>query len=174
MGSSFSDYLNQLELMLFFSGYPFVYLIIIFIYGYRKINRTSSLKIKSFLALSYAFVGTLYLAMRLYNNLFAPHYTKIEEMSNYSFLSIWGILSTLFWIPFFNKRFYLSLIHSLVFFLFLLKDLLYEALKISDNFDVIRNDMNIYSLSILLNFISFLFILLLVKLFSRNKRIFRL
>ena len=73
MGNSFFEYLQQLELMAFFSGYPFVYTVAIFIFGDRQLKNNFKIRIVSLLPFAYALTGTLYLGLQL-KNLY-PHYS---------------------------------------------------------------------------------------------------
>jgi hypothetical protein len=81
----------------------------------------------------------------------------------------WGLLSVLFWIPFFAKKTVFSLLHSLVFFFFLLKDLIKQFPAITADRNVIRNDMKIYTDSLLLNLGAFALLVLVSFLFTRYK-----
>ena len=67
MNTSFFEYLQKLELMVFFSGYPLLYTIIFFIAGSKPLRNNFKERIVSLLPLSYALVGTLYLGLQLKN-----------------------------------------------------------------------------------------------------------
>ena len=83
----------------------------------------------------------------------------------------WGLLSILFWIPALGKKIFLSLIHSLVFFYFLARDLFLQLSASAINESIVKNDMNVYTNSLLLNTGVFTIILLLSFLFIRNKKV---
>jgi hypothetical protein len=86
------------------------------------------------------------------------------------YLTIWALLSILFWIPAFGKRPVLSLIHSLVFFFMLLKDLISYLFQYSADIYVVRNEMKIYTDSLLLNLASVIVISFVFFLLSRIRR----
>jgi len=169
MDNSIFAYLQQLELMVFFSGYPLIYAIVLYIAGTLTEKNNFKIKLVSLLSFAYALVGTLYLGLQL-RNLY-PNYSveNIKQAMLQPWLTIWGLLSMLFWIPALNKKKTLSLLHSLVFFFFLVRDLLLQLFTASVNNDVVRNDMKIYGNSILLNLAAFAFILLISSLFPRYK-----
>jgi len=165
--------MERLELMAFFSGYPLLYAVILFIGGNQQLKNNLRSRIVSFLPFSYALVGTLYLGLLL-KNLY-PDYTfeNINRTMQQPWLIIWGLLSILFWIPAMGKKPVLSLIHSLVFFFFLTRDLFVHSFQTSGDKNVVRNDMKIYTDSLLLNLGAFVFIILLSFLFARYKRSLR-
>ncbi len=169
MDNSFFTYLEQLELMAFFSGYPLLYAVIIAIGKNKQEKRSFKNRLVSLLPLSYAMVGTLFLGLQL-KKLY-PDYTieNINHSMQQPWLITWGLLSLLFWIPALGKKPVLSLIHSLVFFFFLLRDLFLQSFQSSHDKNVVRNDMKIYSDSLLLNGGVFILIVLFSYLFSRQK-----
>jgi hypothetical protein len=77
-----------------------------------------------------------------------------------SWLKIWGIFSILFWIPSLRKKPVLTLLHSTVFFLFLVRDLFFQLFSLSADRNIIRNDMKIFTVSLFLNLGIYGFILL--------------
>lgn len=170
MGDNFFAYLQQLEMMAFFSGYPLLYVFILFISGNNQSKPNTKKKIASLLPFSYALVGTLYLGLQL-KNLY-PDYSieNIKTTIEQPLLVIWGLLSILFWIPALGKKSILSLIHSLVFFFFLLRDLFLQLTTSSADKNIVRNDMKIYTDSLLLNMGAFAFIVLLFFLYTFYKK----
>ncbi len=170
MGDDFFAYLQQLELMAFFSGYPLVYSVIHFIAGKTSLKNNFTRHIPGLLPLAYALTGTLYLALQL-KNLY-PDYSleNIKLATQLPLLMIWGILSILFWIPVLGRKPVWSLLHSLVFFFFLLKDLILHAFQSSADKNVVRNEMKIYTDSLLLNLGALILVFLISFLISRIKR----
>ena len=73
MDNSFFAYLQQLELIAFFSGYPLVYAIILFFTGKPGAVQGFRGRIFKLLPFAYALTGTLYLGLQL-RNLY-PDYT---------------------------------------------------------------------------------------------------
>ena len=165
MDNSFFIYLEQLELMAFFSGYPLIYFTIRFLGETQKAKGTIIIKFVSLLPFAYALVGILYIGLQLKNSY--PDYSidNIKLTTQEPYLKIWGFLSVLFCIPFLCKKPVLSLLHSLVFFFLLVRDLFLHSFQSIDK-TVIRNDMNIYSISLLINLSAFASIVLLYFLFT--------
>ena len=169
MDNSFFAYIQQLELMAFFSGYPLIYSVVLYIAGTLRKKNNFKTRMVSLLPYGYALIGTLYLGDQL-RNLF-PDFSveNIILTMQQTWLIIWGLLSLLFWIPAIGKKKVLTLIHSLVFLFFLGRDLLLQLFTASVNNDIVRNDMKIYGNSLLLNLAAFAFILLISSLFSHYK-----
>lgn len=172
MGNDLMAYIGQLELLAFFSGYPLIYAIAFFIAGEKKLRTGYKKIIVSVLPYAYALVGILYLGLQL-RNIYPDYSLENIRMTLFQhFLTIWALLSILFWIPALGKRPVLSLIHSLVFFFILVKDLISYLLKNSTDIYVVRNEMKIYTDSLLLNLTSVIVIslvfFLLIRL--RNKK----
>lgn len=166
MDSNFFAYLQRLELMAFFSGYPLIYAITLFFAGNQQEKNNTISRIAKFLPFSYALLGTLYLGLQL-KNLY-PDYSieNIKRMTYQPWLITWGLLSILFWIPALSKKRVLSLFHGLVFFFFLVKDLFLQFSTSTDD-NTVKNDMKIYTVSLLLNLGTLTLIVLLSFLFNR-------
>ena len=173
MDNDFFAYLERLELLAFFSGYPLLYAVILFIGGNKQLKNNFKIRIVSLLPFAYALVGTLYLGLQL-KNLY-PDYSieNIKLTMQQPWLIIWGLLSIFFWIPALGKKPVLSLIHSLVYFFFLVRDLFLHSVQSSVGKNVVRNDMKIYTDSLLLNLgalILVTFISYLIDYFKSQKR----
>ena len=170
MDDSFFAYLQQLELMAFFSGYPLIYAAALVFAGNRHEKNDFRTRAASLLPFAYALVGTLFLGFQL-RKLY-PDYS-VEHMKltmQQPLLIIWGLLSMLFWIPALAKKRVLSLIHSLVFFFFLVKDLFVQLFNSSAKNDMIRNDMKIYTNSLLFNLGAIILMILLSFLYTYYKK----
>ena len=165
MNDNFFVYLHRLELIAFFSGYPLVYAAVLLIAG-NPYNRNEWRKtIVSLLPYSYALVVTLYLVFEI-RNLYPDYsFENLKQFTTHPFLVIWAILAILFWIPFFAKRPIWTLLHSLVFFILLINDLFFSKAFSADDKNLIRNDMKLYTASILLNIISIISIAFIYFLF---------
>ncbi|HEY8689558.1 MAG TPA: hypothetical protein VIM07_10020 [Chitinophagaceae bacterium] len=171
MDNSFFAYLQQLELMAFFSGYPMLYAFIFFIAGNKRLRNNFKRRIISVLPYVYPLLGTLYLGLQ-FKNLYPDYsFENIKLSMQQPWLIGWGLLSILFWIPALGKKIFLSLIHSLVFFYFLARDLFLQLSASAINESIVKNDMNVYTNSLLLNTGVFTIILLLSFLFIRNKKV---
>ena len=165
MDNSFFAYLHRLELMAFFSGYPLIYTVTLFIAGTEQFKNNFKSKVVPLLPFAYALVGTCYLGLQL-KNLYPDYSIKnIALIIQQPYLITWGLLSILFWIPTLAKKAVLSLLHSLVFFFLLAIDLFSGMNK-----DTVRNDMRIYTVSLLLNLAAIAFVVLLSFLYTRYKK----
>lgn len=170
MDNSFFMYLQRLELLAFFSGYPFIYALVVFIAGNQHLKNNFISRSISFLPFGYALVGTLYLGLQL-KNLY-PNYSieNIKLTIQEPLLMTWALLSMLFWIPALGKKPVVSLLHSLVFFFFLLRDFFLQLFDVSGDRSMVRNDMKLYTYSLLLNLAAFVLIALLSFLLSFYKK----
>ena len=168
MGNSFFEYLQQLELMAFFSGYPLLYAVILYFAGNKRSKNNFKSRMVLALPFAYALTGTLYLGLQLKKLYFSYTAGNVKQMMLHPYLMVWGLLSILFWIPALSKKKELSLIHSLVFFFFLLKDIVLQFASSADE-NILKNDMRIYTISLLLNVGAFVLMLLLSLLISLNK-----
>jgi hypothetical protein len=163
MDDSFVAYIQRIEVLAFFSGYPLLYAAITFMAGFRPANRFWK-KLVFLLPFSYALAGTLYQGLRLKN--FAME--TIQQNLTQSLLNSWALLALLFWIPALAKKNWLSLLHSAVFFFFILKDIFLQLFRQGDQ-DMVRNDMRIYTISLLLNMGCLLAVLLIYFLVIKIK-----
>jgi len=168
MDNSFFAYLQQLELMAFFSAYPLVYAIMNVIFGHSK--KEIVRKFPSLLPYAYALVGLLFLGLQLKN--FYPDYSveHIKAEIQQPLLYIWALLSILFFIPALAKKPVFSLLHSFVFFFFLLRDIFSPLFTTASDKNILRNEMKVYTDSLLLNLGAFAFIILLFFLFTLYKK----
>jgi hypothetical protein len=171
MSDDFLSYLERLELLAFFSAYPLVCAIVYAVTGNSK--REVLKKLPSMLPYAYVLVGLLYLGLQL-KNLYPDYsFENIRSSVQQPFFKIWAILSILFWIPALAKKPVLSLIHSLVFFFFLVRDLYFQLTAVSADKNIVKNDMKIYTDSLLLNSGAFvvLVIFYLIIRFKLRKKI---
>jgi hypothetical protein len=160
MGNNFFEYVQQLEMLAFFSGYPLIYYLVRIIAGKASFKTWLGPGAVSMLPSAYALTGTLFLGLQLMN--LYPDFSieNIRRHIQLPYLYIWGLLSILFWIPALSKRQILSLLHSLVFFFIIIKDLFYQFTGVIRDRDIIKNEMNVYTISIFLNLAAFILILL--------------
>jgi len=166
MDDSFFRYLQLLEIFAFFTGYPIIYAFVAFLKGNAKSKTTFRNTIFILLPFAYATVGLLYMGLqlkKLYPDFTLAHITA--EIHN-PFLTIWGLLSLLFWIPVLSKKPIISLFHSLVFFFLLVKNFYLQLISATPDNDFIKNYMRVYSDSIIVN-IGVLFSLLIISYIIR-------
>ncbi len=168
MGDNFFSYLQQLELMAFFSAYPLLYAIINVIASNSK--KEFIKKIPFLQPYAYALVGLLYFGLQL-KNLYPDYsFENIRSSVQQPLLIIWAFLSLLFWIPALARKPVISMLHSFVFFFFLLRDLFSQLFGSSTDKNILKNEMKVYTDSLLLNLGAFTFIVLLFFLFTRYKK----
>lgn len=167
METSFFAYIQQLELLAFFSGYPLLYAIVNVFAG--KLKADIYKQGVTLLPLAYAIAGTLYVGLQL-RNLY-PNYSfqHIRLSIEHPWWTIWAVLSLLFWVPYFRKKPVLSLLHSLPFFFLLCRDLFFHANDAQQKIHVVRNDMKIYTNSFLLQLIAFTLVILLIYIGKKAK-----
>lgn len=170
MEDTFFAYLQQLELMAFFSGYPLLYAVILSIAGKKQIKDNLKSKVASLLPFSYALVGTLYLGLQVKNLYPVYSIENIKLSMEQPYLKIWALLTVLFWVPILAKKPVLSLLHSLVFFFLLLKDLVVQSSFSEDGKHIIKNDMKVYTDSLLINVFSFIVVALVYFLLQRIRQ----
>jgi hypothetical protein len=171
MDDNFFAYLDKLEILTFFCGYPLIYAIIVVIAGNHPSKPGIRNKLPSLLPYAYALVGILYLGLQL-KNLY-PDYSveNIRRSFQQPYLKAWGLLAILFWIPAISRKKIISLLHSLVFFFLLIKDLFYQQFEApSFDINVVKNNMKIYTASLILNLVAFALVALLYSLSSYYKK----
>lgn len=137
--------------MAFFSGFPLLYAIVVFIGGDDRLREDRKKNLIKNLPYTYGFTGLLYGGLQL-KNLY-PNYSfeHISQSIQQPCLVLWGLSSVLFLLPVFGKKSVLPLLHSLVFFFFLAKDIVLQLINASADKNIVRNDMKIYTDSLLLN-----------------------
>jgi hypothetical protein len=148
MDDSFFTYVEQLELMAFFSGYPLLYALVAALFAkYRGASGFQG-SVVTLLPISYAVIGTLFLGLQL-KNLY-PDYSlaHIQQSFQLPLLKIWALLAMLFWLPVFRKKTIWSLLHSMVFFFLLIRDFIRGG---NAGRETVKNDMRIYTDSLLLH-----------------------
>jgi hypothetical protein len=142
---------ERLEMLAFFAGYPLVFYVIYF-FARKTLQRPAFKNRAIYLfPLAYALIGTLYWGLQLRN--WYPDYQIKNIVSNthYIYSKIWALLAIIFWVPFFFKRPFLSVFHSLFFFFSLLYDIFSQLVFHNQDIYTLRNEMKVYTASILLN-----------------------
>jgi len=166
MGNDIITYIQKLELFAFFSGYCLIYTLIFFIKGDNNnkpkllINRLAIL-----LPYAYALTATLYLGMVIKNISLDFSIRNFKDQFQIPFMQIWALLAVLFWIPLFNKKTIFSLIHSLVFFGFLVQEF-FINMNSPTGKEIIHNYMKVFTDSLLLNLTTLAFVTLSYFLLS--------
>jgi len=101
-----------------------------------------------------------------------PDYSieHIKQTIQKPWLIIWGLLSLLFWIPALSKRKALSLVHGLVFFVLPVIDLFMYLFSTGADNNIVKNDMKVYTSSLILNLASLIVLMLLSSLFAYQRK----
>lgn len=152
MENSFFVYLQRLEIIVFFSGYPLIYALVRLLASKQLSKKIPSGTFIALLPYGYALIATLFAALQLKN--FYQFYTGENSSAvflHHPFLMTWSFLAILFWIPALAKRPVLSLLHSFVFFLLLLRGLFFQTFWPANDNSLLRNDMKLYTTSLLLH-----------------------
>lgn len=163
MGDIFS-YIEIYELIGFFSGYALIYSLL------KALNTSHSVinRILPRLPIAYALTGTFYIA-----NLLRKFYLQWSLFGHISFpehlyLTLWGLVSLIFWLPATRKISNASLYHSLVFFYFILRDIVLHLLGKAER-EQISNNMSMLTISLLVNVSTILLLLALTFLLSKKR-----
>ena len=159
--------------MTFFSAYPLLYVLVQAIASKSFIKNTLGYNIHKLVPFAYAFTGLLYLGLQL-KNLY-PDYSPahVQSVAFNTWLQVWGLSSILFFIPFLSKKTIYSLLHSLVFFFFLVRDLYLNIVQAADK-ELLKIDMNIYTYSIAINFAAFficMLFLIIFRLINKHRKV---
>jgi len=170
MGNSLMEYVEWIELESFFSGYLLVYAIIYLIASNRAFSNFVKSKVLPNLPLAYAFVGILYWGLQLKNGYPDYRINHLIAGIQFPYLKIWGLLSVFFWIPVLHKKAVFSLLHNLVFFFLLMKSFYLQLSFPSTDSDPARNNIKIYTASIILNLIALILVTLISLLIACLKR----
>ena len=170
MGSSIFTYIQQLEMLVFFSGYPLVYFLVRFLTRYTSLKNKSATAPVSNLPFAYALIGTFFLGLQL-KNLY-PDFTieNIKHRIQQPYMMCWALLPLLFWIQAIPKRQILSLLHSLVFFFIILRDLYFQLTGLNSDRNILKNDMVLYTISIFLNLAAFVFFSLSCYIYRTRRK----
>lgn len=170
MDSSFLAYLQKLELIGFFAGYPLIYAITIFIGDSVTNKKGIFCRAVWLLPFAYALVGVLFLGFLLKKMYPDYSFQHIKQIIQQPYLVMWGLLSILFWIPALSKKKALSLVHSLIFFLMPVIDLFMYLFSAGADNNIVKNDMKVYTASLILNLTSLVILVVLSSLFAHYRK----
>lgn len=154
MKETLEGYIEWVELMTFFPGYLVIYAFFFLLAGTKQGNELIGKKIMPLLPVSYALVAVLYWGLMLKNAY--PEFEISAGMGplSHPFLKMWGLLAIFGWIPFLFKRPVFSLIHSFVFFVLLLINLLKTPVDKITGENSRQNDLRILGASIGINLVA--------------------
>jgi hypothetical protein len=166
MEQSLISYLQQLEILVFFCGHTLLYLVVNSLNSIPSINVVFKKRIRWALPYSYAMAGVLFIGFEMRN--MYPDLSPLHFLQRFQnpFLFFWAMSTLLFWLRTIHKFIWISFLHSLVFFYFLIKDLIWNNSGGMADIHLARNNMNIYFISLLLHF----FLIIFFFLFSFLKK----
>lgn len=153
MDNSFFAYLQQLEILVFFSGYPLLYLLAHSFGSIPSVKENLKKRVLFVLPYGYAFAGVLFLGFELKNASADFTVENIILRIQIPFLFFWGLLSLIFWIPFFSRNTLFSFLHSLVFIFLVLKNLFLHSTAAPTDNSVAKSNMKMYTISLLLHLV---------------------
>lgn len=142
------NYLQLLEILAFFSGYPMIFLLVKYLNQFKSFQRLTSQALH-ILPFVYGLIGILFLGLQLKTLSVTNDLDRIQH----PYLFIWGILSIIFLFPKFSKQPSFSLLHSLIFLFVLISKIFFKSTSLEEKSQVISNYMNIYTISIALNLV---------------------
>jgi hypothetical protein len=134
-------YMQRLELLAFFAGYPLLFTLAYL--GAKIFPSRRTTDVFSLAPAAYALTATLFIVRQVF-------YASDPFTLSILALKIWAYIAILFWLPNLRKRRFLSLLHSFVFFGLIVFDIATGFLTPSGR-DQIANDMKILTDSLLLN-----------------------
>ena len=114
---------------IFFSGYPLLYFLVYLISRNRNMHDALSEKVFPLLPVTYAFVSTLFWILIFWTGRINFVVEKIASVALSSFIIAYSFSALLFWLPYFRKKTYASLLHSLPLFLLPFLNMLYKTYK---------------------------------------------
>lgn len=162
MDHTFFAYLQQLEILAFFSGYAPVYLVVQRVVSLPGINESFKKRVQLLLPYTYAIAGTLFLGFELKNNFPNFSIARFMERVQDSFLFYWSLLPLACWVPVVRRYPFLSLLHSFAYLLVMIREFVFSGGNAYQNNHFTGNYMRIYSISML----AYLMILLVLGLSS--------
>ena len=173
MDNDIFSYLARLEIMVFFVGYSIIYALVYFLVTeFRKKPKAIISLLQELLPFGYAVSTTLFLGY-IIRKIYIGYDLGVPVTKLYHpYLIIFGLTALLFWFRPVRKFAILSLIHSLVFFYFIPRDIILSFSADQGN-DIVKNDMNILTTSLLLNAACLLIVLtihFLVRYKTGNKQ----
>jgi hypothetical protein len=166
MSENFFVYLEHLELLAFFSGYPLVYAGVHFVAGLnRKTHIQFSSRMQRCLPFAYALMGSIFFLLWIRELIIQSGIKNLAPGFNLSFLKVWALGSSFFWIPALAKKPVYSLLHSLVFFSLLIKDIIASLGSDRANNNM-SNDMKVYTISLVLNVLCLVLIIIAARVLT--------
>jgi len=158
---------------IFFSGYPLLFFFFYLLNKRRNAHNVIAEKIFPLLPVTYALVSTLFWILILWTGRLNYAVEKIASVALSSFIMAYSFSALLFWFPYFRKKTYWSLLHSLPLFLLPFFNMLYKTYthKVIQH-DYILNLWRIYAAGLIIYIIAIAIVYgikwLLLKTFFAN------
>jgi hypothetical protein len=150
MGNDLFSYVQRLEVLAFFSGFPLLWLIITAWAGQAAERKEWKNQLIKNLPFTYGITGILFLGYLL-KNLY-PDYSISHLLTSFQnpFFTIWGLTAIFFLVPVLRSKSIFSLLHSLVFLALIVRDFIVQLTSANPENDILKNDMRVYFDSLLL------------------------
>lgn len=150
MGISLTAYIQQLEFIAFFAGYPLLFLLV-WVGAEAVQNRTSFIhQLKNLLPTGYALTGSLFTVHVIVNMVAEYRFSQQLHLPENIWLTVWALVSLVFWIPQMRTRPMLAPLHSLPFFFLFGREIVLYISGKSDP-DTLATYMKLYSISMGIN-----------------------
>ena len=169
MWNDLSEFASWVELETFFSGYLFVWMIILLVTSLST-KATLGKKLLTSLPKAYALVGTFYLALQLKNAYPDFAIKNIFTDTRYTYLKIWAILSICFWIQALNKKTIFSILHNLVYFILMIIAIYINFFSGSYDENMAINNIKILVASIAINVAALLIVISITRIYDKRHR----
>lgn len=164
--NDFFIFLEKLELIAFFGGFPLVYFLVYFISTDFSFGKNWLIQLPKRLPVAYAFTTLLFVGMKL-DQWIRSHGAAIDFRSYLFYFQAWAFLGLLFFSIFFRRKPHYTLLHSVPFISLLIFDF-YTYYKGYLQVEMLHNEMRLYGLGTILNIISVLIVSSLYLIFKKR------
>lgn len=164
--NDFFIYLEKIELIAFYGGFPLFYFVIYFISTELSFRKAWLKKLPQLLPATYAFSTLLFVGMKI--DQWIRNHGAHFNFHNYLFyFQAWAFLGLLFFANYFRTKTVWVILHSIPFVALIIFDFIayYQGhLQV----ELLHNEMRLYTLSTILMLVSLLFISALHFIFKKR------
>jgi hypothetical protein len=154
---------------IFFSGYPLLYELLYLAGKNKKFHHVITEKIFPLLPSTYAFVSTVFWILMLWTGRMDFVVEKIASVAFSSLVIAYSFTALLFWLPYFRRKTFVSLLHSLLLFLLPFLNMLWKTYRHKMiPHDYLLNLFRIYGAGFIIYIIAIVFIGIMKRLLSKN------